>query len=393
MIINPKVRGFICITAHPSGCANNVQEQIDYIRAQTPIANGPKKVLIIGASTGYGLSSRVTSAFASNADTIGVLFEREPTPSKTATPGWYNTMAFEKRAREAGLFAQSIIGDAFSEAIKEETIALTKKKLGKVDLVIYSLAAPRRVDSKTEEIYKSVLKPIGQDFTSKNLNTAGKKVDTANIPAAIENEISDTVKVMGGEDWEQWIEALKVENLLAEHVQTVAYSYIGPDVTWPIYKDGTIGKAKEHLEKSARKIEASLAVQNGRAFVSVNKAVVTQASSAIPVVPLYLSILFKVMKEKGLHEGCIEQIYRLFDTKLYAKKAPECDEAGRLRLDDLELSQSVQEDVKKIWLKINTENLTSLSDFEGYQAEFLKLFGFGLDNVDYSAESDPVEIC
>ena len=389
MIIKPRIRGFVCVTAHPVGCAAHVQEQIDYVKAQSSTEGGPKKVLIIGASTGYGLSSRIVSAFGFKADTIGVFFERPANNGKTASAGWYNSIAFENEAHADGLYAKSINGDAFSDEIKNQTIDLIKKDMGKVDLIIYSLASPRRTDPKTGDVYKMALKPIGHSLHDKMLDTDKKMVMEDSIESATEKEISDTINIMGGEDWDLWLDALDSANVLEEGVTTVAYSYIGPEVTWPIYKNGTIGVAKEDLEKTAAKIDAKLKKYGGRAFVSINKGVVTQSSSAIPVVPLYFSLLFKVMKEKGIHEGCIEQIQRLFTTKLYNGAVPELDEAGRIRIDDLEMRPDVQDAVAELWPRVTTENLDEISDFSGHQQEFLKLFGFGLPGTDYESDVNP----
>ena len=391
MIVSPKIRGFICTTAHPEGCAKHVEEQIAVVKKRGLISNGPKKVLVIGSSTGYGLSSRIAAAFGANAATIGVFFERPGSKDKTATAGWYNTVAFERQAHEAGLYARSFNGDAFSDEVKQEVIAAVKEDLGQVDLVIYSLASPRRTDPKTGQVYKSVLKPIGEVFTNKTLNTGTGSVDEVTIEPAEGDDIEQTVKVMGGEDWEMWMDALLAAGVLSEEVQTVSYSYIGPEVTWPIYKNGTIGKAKEDLEKVQHSLDAKLAKISGKAWVSVNKALVTQASSAIPVVPLYISLLYKAMKAAGNHEDTIEQMDRLLRERLY-NGHPQPDEAGRIRLDDWEMSPQIQELVGKHWTEVNTENLNQLADFEGYQSSFLRLFGFGLAGVDYSAESD-ISVC
>ncbi len=390
MIIKPKIRGYVCITAHPEGCAAHVQEQIDYVRSNGTIESGPKNVLIIGASTGYGLSTRIVSAFGCGAGTIGVFFERPSTKGRPATAGWYNSVAFERQAHEAGLYARSINGDAFSDEIKEQTIDLIKNGPGKVDLVIYSLASPRRTHPKTGETFRAVLKPVGRSFEAKTLDTDNNLVSDVSIEPASEEEVEATKRVMGGEDWEMWIDALTEAEVLVEGATTIAYSYIGPEVTWPVYKNGTIGGAKEHLENSARKIDALLRPKGGQAFISVNKAVVTQASSAIPVVPLYISILYKVMRQNGTHEGCIEQIYRLYDEHLFNGAEPVFDESGRMRLDDLEMLPEVQEAAKSLWVQVNTENLDEISDYTGYRQEFLKLFGFGIEGVDYGADLDPV---
>lgn len=391
MIVSPKIRGFICTTAHPEGCAKHVQEQIAVVKGRGPIANGPKKVLVIGSSTGYGLSSRIAAAFGSGAATIGVFFERPGSEDKTATAGWYNTVAFEREAKAAGLYARSFNGDAFSDEMKQEVIAAIKADLGQVDLVIYSLASPRRTDPKTAEVYKSVLKPIGEVYTNKTLNTGTGAVDQVTIEPAEGDDIEQTVKVMGGEDWEMWIDAMMAAGVLAEGLRTVSYSYIGPEVTWPIYKNGTIGKAKEDLEKVQRSLDGKLASISGKAWVSVNKALVTQASSAIPVVPLYISLLYKAMKAAGNHEDTIEQMDRLLRERLYSGN-PQPDEAGRIRVDDWEMSPEIQALVGKRWQEVRTENLNELADFDGYQSSFLRLFGFGLEGVDYHADSG-VAVC
>lgn len=388
MIVAPKIRGFICTTAHPQGCAKHVAQQIDVVKNRGSIANGPKRVLVIGSSTGYGLSSRIAAAFGCNAATVGVFFERPSEGDRTATAGWYNTAAFEKEAQAAGLYARSFNGDAFSDAVKTEVIAAIKADLSQVDCVIYSLASPRRTHPKTGEVFKSVLKPIGEVFTNKNLNTTNGAVTEVSIEAVQGDDIAQTVAVMGGEDWEMWIDALLEAGVLANGVQTVSYSYIGPEVTWPIYKNGTIGRAKEDLEHVQRKLDTKLAEINGKAWVSVNKALVTQASSAIPVVPLYISLLYKVMKDMAIHEDCIEQMDRLFRERLYSGH-PQPDEVGRIRLDDWEMKPEVQALVAERWAQVNTENLAEFGDFAGYQSSFLRLFGFGLDGVDYDADTDP----
>lgn len=388
MIISPKIRGFICTTAHPDGCESHVRQQVDYVKSQAPLDNSPKKVLVIGSSTGYGLASRIVPAFAGGADTLGVFFERPANEKKSGSPGWYNSYAFEKLAKSEGLYAKSINGDAFSDDIKNKTIEEIKKNMGQVDCVIYSLASPRRQDPKSGEIYKSCLKPIGQTYTQKTVNTDKAEVEEITIESANDDEINQTVKVMGGEDWELWIDALREANVLAPSVTTMAYSYIGPELTWSVYKDGTIGRAKIHLEQSCQRINEKIAEDGGRAYVSVNKAVVTQASSAIPVVPLYISVLFKKMKEEGIHEDCIEQIYRLFSERLSSD--PQLDSEGRIRIDDWEMRDDIQQSVAEDWEKINTDNLSEISDFEGYQSDFLKLFGFGIPGINYDAETDPI---
>ena len=388
MIIAPKTRGFICTTAHPEGCAANVQGQIDYVKSQRALADGPKKVLVIGSSTGYGLASRIVPAFGSGAATIGVFFEKPGTEHKTGSAGWYNSVAFEAAAKEAGLYAKSFNGDAFSNDIKAEVIETIKADLGEVDCIVYSLASPRRTDPTDGVTYKSILKPIGAPYSQKNLNTDTGEVDSVSIEPCTEEEIAHTVKVMGGEDWELWLNALNEADVLADGFTTVAYSYIGPELTFPIYTNGTIGKAKEHLEGSAAAMNEKFGA--GTAFVSVNKALVTQASSAIPVVPLYISLLYKVMKEAGNHEGCIEQIQRLFTDHLANGGEPTLDEKKRIRIDDWEMQDNIQSAVGDSWEKITTENLSELSDFSGYKTEFLKLFGFGLEGVDYEADTDSV---
>jgi enoyl-[acyl-carrier protein] reductase / trans-2-enoyl-CoA reductase (NAD+) len=385
MIVAPKIRGFICTTAHPDGCARHVAEQIAVVRNRGPVPNGPKKVLIIGSSTGYGLASRIAAAFGSGAATIGVFFEKPGEPDKCGTAGWYNSAAFENEARAAGLYARSFNGDAFSDAMKSEVIAAIKADLGQVDCVVYSLASPRRVHPKSGETLKSVLKPIGASYTNKNLNTTTGVVDEVTLPPAEGDDVAHTVAVMGGEDWEMWMDALLAADLIAPGARTFAYSYIGPELTWPIYKNGTIGKAKEDLERVQRALDAKLAPLSGKAWVSVNKALVTQASSAIPVVPLYISLLYNVMKQQGSHEDCIEQMDRLFRERL---TAPQPDDAGRIRLDDWEMEPKVQQPVADAWQTVNTANLRDLGDFGGYQQSFLRLFGFGLEGVDYAADTD-----
>ncbi|AWM14537.1 bifunctional NADH-specific enoyl-ACP reductase/trans-2-enoyl-CoA reductase [Flavobacterium sediminis] len=389
MIIEPRMRGFICLTAHPEGCAQSVKNQIEYVKSKGKI-EGAKKVLVIGASTGFGLASRITSAFGNGAATIGVFFEKEPAEGKTATPGWYNSAAFEKEATAAGLYAKSINGDAFSDEIKQQTIDLIKQDLGQVDLVIYSLASPVRKDPKTGVLYRSVLKPIGNKFTDKTVDFHTGKMSEVSIEPCNEEEIANTVKVMGGEDWMLWIEAMKEAGVLVDGVLTLAYSYIGPEVTEPVYRKGTIGRAKDHLEATAFEITDELKDIQGRAYVSVNKGLVTQASSAIPVIPLYISLLYKIMKAKGLHEGCIEQIQRLFQDRLYSGNEIPTDEKHRIRIDDWEMREDVQEEVKKLWAIASTENLQEIGDLAGYKQDFLNLFGFGFDGVDYLADTNEV---
>ncbi len=389
MIIKPKVRGFICTNAHPQGCAANVQSQIDYVKQQGPIENGPKNVLVIGSSTGYGLASRINAAFGCGADTLGLFFEKPPTERKTASAGFYNSAAFDVAAKEAGLYAKSINGDAFSHDAKAQTIDLIKQDMGKVDLVVYSLASPRRTDPDTGETYSSVLKPVGQSYTSKNLNTDTLKISELTIEPASDEEIANTVKVMGGADWELWMSALKDAVVLVDGCKTVAYTYLGEEITWPIYGKASIGKAKEDLDRAAPAIRESLSGLSGAAHVSVLKAVVTQASSAIPIMPLYLSALFKVMKEEGTHEGCIEQLYRLYTECLYTD-SPRLGDDLRFRVDELELREETQSKVADIWSKVTEDDLKELTDFDGYSAEFLRLFGFGVEGVDYDAETTPL---
>lgn len=389
MIIEPRVRGFICLTSHPKGCEKNVVDQISYVKAKGRI-EGPKKVLVIGASTGFGLASRITSAFGSDAATIGVYFEKPSAPGKPGSPGWYNSGAFEKEAQKAGLYAKSINGDAFSKEIKEKTLELIKKDLGQIDLVIYSLASPRRVHPETGVVHNSVLKPVGQAFKNKTINFHTGVVSDITIESCIQEDIDNTVAVMGGEDWEMWIDALKAEDLLAQGAMTVAYSYIGPSLTEAVYRKGTIGRAKDHLESTAFKISDKLKDIKGKAYVSVNKALVTQASSAIPVIPLYISLLYKVMKEEGIHEGCIEQIQRLFQDRLYTQASIPTDAQGRIRIDDWEMREDVQEKVAAMWTQVTTENLPEIGDLEGYKKDFFNLFGFHVAGIDYQLESDEV---
>jgi len=390
MIIRPKVRGFVCVTAHPEGCAAHVQEWIDHVKAKGPVARGPRRVLVIGASTGYGLASRITAAFGSGAATVGVFFERPSEEGRPATPGWYNTLAFTRAARAAGLKAFNLNGDAFSDDIKRQALATIRAELGQVDLVVYSLASPRRAHHRTGVVHRSVLKPVGQPYTNRTVDTDKGIVTEVTIEPATEAEIADTVAVMGGEDWELWMNALAEGVLLAPGAQSVAYSYVGPEVTWAIYKDGTVGLAKNDLERAARNIDSLLKLNGGgRAFVSVNKALVTQASSAIPVVPLYIAILYKVMKAAGSHEGCIEQMQRLFSTELYGERPPRFDEAGRVRVDDWEMRPEIQRAVREIWPRVTTENLAQETDIAGFRSEFLKLFGFGLPGINYESETEP----
>jgi len=384
MIIKPRVRGFMCITSHPVGCEANVKNQIDFIKSQ-PAIEAPKRVLVIGSSTGYGLAARITAAFGSGASTLGIFFEKPGTETKPGTAGWYNSAAFHKYAEQEGLYAKSINGDAFSDEIKAKTIATIKEDLGQIDLVIYSLAAPRRQHPKTGEVFNSTLKPVGKNITMRGINTDKEIIQEFSLEAANEQEISDTVAVMGGEDWQMWIDALDEAGVLAEGAKTTAFTYIGEKMTWDLYWDGTIGQAKKDLDKRVLSIRERLAAKGGDARVSVLKAVVTQASSAIPIMPLYLAMLFKEMKRDGSHEGCIEQLYRLYTECLY-NADPRTDNEGRLRVDELELRPEVQAVVADAWAKISTENLAELTDFAGYKHEFLALFGFDIDGVDYAAD-------
>jgi enoyl-[acyl-carrier protein] reductase/trans-2-enoyl-CoA reductase (NAD+) len=387
MIIEPRMRGFICLTSHPEGCEQNVKNQIEYIKSKGPIA-GAKKVLVIGASTGFGLASRISSAFGSDAATIGVFFEKPSAEGKTASPGWYNSAAFEKEAHKAGLYAKSINGDAFSNEVKQQTLDLIKKDLGQVDLVVYSLASPVRQHPVTGVLHRSTLKPIGGVYSNKTVDFHTGNVSEISIQPCEGDDIENTVAVMGGEDWSMWIEALKAENLLADGAMTVAYSYIGPSLTEAVYRKGTIGRAKDHLEATAFTIADSLKEINGQAFVSVNKALVTQASSAIPVIPLYISLLYKIMKEKGIHEGCIEQIQRLYSERLFTGNAIATDDKGRIRIDHWEMREDVQALIAELWPQATTENLAEIGDLEGYRHDFYNLFGFEFDQVDYKADTN-----
>ena len=388
MIIKPRVRGFLCITTHPVGCEANVKHQIEYVKSQGPIENGPKRVLVIGASTGYGLASRITSAFGAGAATLGIFFEKEGSERKPGTAGWYNSAAFHKFAEAEGLYAKSINGDAFSDEIKQKTIATIKEDLGQVDLVVYSLAAPRRQHPVTGVVHNSTLKPIGSDTVQKGVNTDKEEIQDFHLEAASQEDIDNTVAVMGGEDWQMWIEALDGAGVLADGAKTTAYTYIGEKITWDIYWHGTIGAAKKDLDKRVVDIRERLAAHGGDARVAVLKAVVTQASAAIPAMPIYLAILFKVMKERGIHEGCIEQVDGLFRDSLY-NDGRALDDEGRLRADGKELDPAIQAEVAAIWDQINTDNLRELSDFAGYKREFLQLFGFEIDGVDYEADVNP----
>jgi enoyl-[acyl-carrier protein] reductase/trans-2-enoyl-CoA reductase (NAD+) len=385
MIVKPRVRGFICVTTHPVGCEANVEKQIDYVTAQGPIAGGPRKVLVIGASTGYGLAARITAAFGCGAETLGVFFERPGEENKPGSPGWYNTAAFAKFAAAKDLYAKSINGDAFSDEIKQKTIDVIKRDLGQVDLVVYSLASPRRTHPKTGEVFNSTLKPVGKSITLRGLDTDKEIVKESSLEPATQIEIDNTVAVMGGEDWQMWIDALRAAGVLAEGAKTTAFTYLGEKITHDIYWNGSIGAAKKDLDQKVLAIRGSLSGHGGDARVSVLKAVVTQASSAIPMMPLYLSLLFKVMKEEGTHEGCIEQVYGLYKDSLYGD-SPCMDQEGRLRADYKELSPAVQARVQQLWDQVTSDNLYELTDFAGYKSEFLRLFGFEIDGVNYEAD-------
>lgn len=382
MIIEPKVKGFICTTAHPVGCEESVRRQISYCKERETIENGPKKVLVIGASTGYGLASRIAVTYGYGADTIGVSFEKEAKGKRTASAGWYNTAAFEKFAKEDGYYAKSFNGDGFSKEMKEQVIETIKEDFGKVDMIVYSMAAPRRTLADQTTV-SSVLKTVGEPFTNKTIDLRNNEITEVTVPVATEEEIENTIKVMGGEDWEEWIKALSEADVLAENAVTVAYSYIGPVVTHPIYKDGSIGQAKKHLYDTSVRLTKDFAEKGLKAYISVNKALVTQSSAAIPIVPLYISLVYKVMKEEGLHEGCIDQMYRLFTDKLPKN---EVDEAGMFRLDDWELKESVQKKIADIWEDVTTENIKTYGDIDGYWEDFYQMFGFHYDNVDYEAD-------
>ncbi|MEK4357659.1 enoyl-ACP reductase FabV [Paenibacillus sp. FSL M7-1455] len=388
MIIKPRTRGFICTTSHPAGCAAQVQKQIDYVQSK-PAIEGPKNVLVIGASTGYGLAARITAAFGAQANTVGVYRPSSGSEKRTASAGWYNSAAFEQAAQDAGLKSYSVTGDAFAKETKDKTIELIKEKIGKVDLVIYSVASARKTDPETGETFNSVLKPIGKPFSNKTVNFHTGEVTDITIEPATEKEIQETVAVMGGDDWEAWIEALRAAEVLSEDVTTISFSYIGSEITKAVYRDGSIGRAKDHLEATALKLNDQLKTNGGRAYVVVSKGLVTQSSSAIPIVPLYISSLYKIMKEKGIHEGCIEQTYRLFKDRLYAGGEPQVDEAGRIRIDDWELREDVQAEVVNIWDQVTSDNIYDLTDLEGYRKEFFQLFGFETEGVDYEADVNP----
>ncbi len=383
MLIERRIRGAVCLSVHPRGCEELVQEEISYVHSLPRMKRGPRKALILGASTGYGLASRIGASFGSGADTVGVFYERPADEERTASAGWYNSAFFEQEAHAAGLGAWSLNGDAFTDQVKEQTIELLRQKTGPVDLVVYSLAAPRR------GAFSSALRPIGKPYTNKTVNLQNGQVYETTVPPAKDEEIKGTIAVMGGEDWQLWIEALSRAGLLAEGVRTVAYSYIGSSITAPIYRDGTIGKAKEHLEATAHTLDKALAGIGGRAVVAVNKAVVTQASAVIPFVPLYIALLYRVMKDRGTHEGCIEQINRLFRDRLYGNGAIPVDDEGRVRLDELEMDPEVQSQVRERWQQVTTENLSQLADFDGYRGELSRICGFDHPTVDYGTEVNP----
>lgn len=389
MIIKPRIRGFICTTAHPGGCVASVREQIETTRGNGTF-EGPQRVLVIGASGGYGLASRIVSAFGAGASTIGVSFEKAPTEKKTASAGWYNNAAFDAEAEKAGLYSKTFDGDAFGDAMKQSVIETIKADLGQIDLMIYSLASPVRQHPRTGVLHRSVIKPLGETHHVKTINVDKGEVFETDFEPADEEEAENTVAVMGGEDWEFWVEALQEAGVLAEGFSTVSYNYIGSDLTWPIYWQGTLGKAKEDLDRAANALRERLIPVSGDARVATLKAVVTQASSAIPVVPLYASLVFKVMKDQGVHESVIEHIDRLFREKLYGDRRGEFDEVGRIRNDDWELTDAVQNAVRELWPAVTTENVLELSDLEGFRTDFLRIFGFGFDGVDYDADISPL---
>jgi len=389
VIIKPRTRGFICTTSHPTGCEANIAEQITRVKSAGPIENGPKNVLVIGASTGYGLASRITSAFGSGAATLGVFLEKPATEKKTGSAGWYNSAAFEKAAHAEGLYARSINGDAFSNEMRDKAIEIIKGDMGKIDLVVYSLASPVRKLPASGEVIRSVLKPIGETYKSTAIDTSKDIIINAEIEPATDEEIQNTVTVMGGEDWELWIKALKAADVLEKGVKTISYSYIGTDITWPIYWHGALGKAKEDMDRAAAALRDELSHLQGSANIAVLKSVVTQASAAIPVMPLYLAMGFKVMKELDIHEGCIEQINRMFQTQLYNHKTAGLDDNARIRMDDWELRDDVQSRVRELWPQVTDSNLFELTDYQGYKDEFLKLFGFGVSGIDYETDVNP----
>ncbi|RZO84734.1 MAG: trans-2-enoyl-CoA reductase family protein [OM182 bacterium] len=393
MIVKPRIRGFICTTAHPLGCAAHVDQQIDYVTEHSEASSGAfQNVLVLGCSGGYGLASRIVAGFGCGAATLGVSFEKAPTQSKTASAGWYNNKAFEARAMQQGLYAKTLDGDAFSDAMREQVLETIKADLGQIDLVVYSLASPVRQHPKTEVLHRSSIKPLGEVLEIKTVHVEKGEVSNVALEPATEQEIADTVTVMGGEDWQYWIDALLAADLLAPKAKTVAYTYIGSELTWPIYWEGTLGKAKADLDRASGEIQQKLQSIGGDARVAVLKAIVSQASAAIPVVPLYAALLFQVMKEQGSHEECIEHIDRLFVSQLLTGTSMRLDDSGRIRVDDLELAEPVQAEVKRRWPLVDTENLPQLGDLAGFRADFLKIFGFGIDGVDYDADVDPQRI-
>lgn len=393
MIVKPRIRGFICTTAHPRGCAAHVNQQIDYVVSGSSATQGDySNVLVLGCSGGYGLASRIVAGFGCGAKTLGVSFEKEPTESKTASAGWYNNRAFEARAAQQGLYAKTLDGDAFSDAMRNRVMDTIKADMGKIDLVVYSLASPVRQHPKTEVLHRSVIKPLGEVLDIKTVHVEKGEVSNVALEPATQQEVADTVTVMGGEDWEYWIDALLANDLLAPNAKTVAYTYIGSELTWPIYWEGTLGKAKADLDRASGDIRRKLQAVNGDARVAVLKAIVSQASAAIPVVPLYAALLFQVMKDQGSHEECIEHIDRLFGSQLQSGANMRLDEAGRIRVDDLELSETVQSEVKRRWPLVNTDNLPELGDLAGFREDFLKIFGFGMPGVDYDADVNPERI-
>lgn len=392
MIIEPKIRGFICTTTHPEGCRANVQEQIAYTKSQAPLVNGPKRVLVVGSSTGYGLASRIAAAFGGGAATIGVFLEKAGTEKKPGSAGWYNSAAFDEFAKAEGLYSKSLNGDAFSHEMKQAVIDTIKADLGQIDMVVYSLASPVRKMPDTGELIRSSLKPMGETYTATAVDTNKDILIEASIEPATEEEVENTVKVMGGQDWELWINALADAGVLAEGCKTVAYSYIGTEITWPIYWHGALGKAKMDLDRAAGELNQTLASVNGTANVAVLKSVITQASAAIPVMPLYIAMVFKKMREEGVHEGCMQQIFRMFSQRLYKAdgSVAEVDSENRLRLDDWELRDDIQQHCQDLWSKVTNENLRDVTDYQAYKDEFMKLFGFGVDGVDYAKDVNPV---
>jgi enoyl-[acyl-carrier protein] reductase/trans-2-enoyl-CoA reductase (NAD+) len=393
MVIEPKILRNICLTAHPSGCARQVEVQVEYVRGQPRIADrehSPRNVLVVGSSNGYGLAARIVAAWGCSASTVGVAFERPGSPTKPGSAGWYNDLAFLERARRDGLAAWSLNGDAFSEEIKTQALEVIRDRTGPVDLVVYSIASPRRQDPRTGALHSSVIKPIGRPFTARTVDfLTGEVSEITAEPASSEQEIADTVKVMGGEDWALWIEALEGAGLLAPGAVTVAFSYIGPSFTAPIYREGTIGRAKEHLERTAAQLDARLSHRGGRALISINKALVTRASAVIPAVPLYIALLYQVMKERDLHEVCIHQMQRLFHDYLYSPDPLPLDSEGRIRLDDREMLPEVQEEVGRRWERVNSGNVEELADIRGFREEFLQYHGFDVPGIDYSADVEP----